>query len=241
MVQTPAGAVPCLIVRHPRARRLTLRLHAGELRLTVPARTAERDIAAFLSAGADWIARHTADGPAAPAPLADGDRVALLDGHRVLRLVPGTTRAGARADATHLTVRLPAGTDAGPVVEAWYRSHARRTLGAMAQDLAGTMGLRVAGVSVRDPRGRWGSCSASGRLSFSWRLLLAPSAVASHVVAHEVCHLRHLDHSPDFHALLREVDPATDEARAWLRANGPLLHLGPAWRSLTAGNPAGAA
>jgi predicted metal-dependent hydrolase len=239
MVQTPAGAVPCLIVRHPRARRLTLRLREGELRLTVPERTAERDIAAFLSASADWIALQ-ATGAAATAPLADGDRIALLDGHRVLRLVPGT-RAGVRADATHLTVRLPHGADPGPAVEAWYRSHARRTLGAMAQDLAGAIGLRVAGVSVRDPRGRWGSCSASGRLSFSWRLLLAPSAIASHVVAHEVCHLRHLDHSPAFHALLREVDPATDEARAWLRVNGPLLHLGPAWRSRYAGHPPGAA
>jgi predicted metal-dependent hydrolase len=71
--------------------------------------------------------------------------------------------------------------------------------------------------------------------------MLAPRAVAAHVVAHEVCHLRHLDHSPAFHALLRDVDPATDDARAWLRANGPLLHLGPAWRTRAAGPPPGAA
>jgi predicted metal-dependent hydrolase len=218
---------------------MTLRLGAGELRLTAPTRVPERDIAGFLAGSAEWIARHAALVAPERVPLADGDRLALLDGQRVLRVVPGPPRS-ARADATHLTVHLPPGSDPGPAVEAWYRSHARRTLGAMASDLAAVMGLQVAGVSIRDPRGRWGSCSASGRLGFSWRLLLAPRAVAWHVVAHEVCHLRHMDHSPAFHALLRRVDPAADEARAWLREQGPRLHLGPAWRDAPAPAPGAA-
>lgn len=218
---------------------MTLRSGPGELRLTVPARAAERDIADFLAGSADWIARHRPGATAERMPLVDGDRLALLDEVRVLRLVAGPARA-ARADATHLTVRLPAGSDPGAAVEAWYRTHARRVLGAMAHELAGTIGLGVSAVSIRDPRGRWGSCSASGRLSLSWRLMLAPWAIARHVVAHEVCHLRHLDHSPAFHALLRQVDPATDESRAWLREHGALLHLGPAWRT-RATRPPGAA
>jgi predicted metal-dependent hydrolase len=85
-------------------------------------------------------------------------------------------------------------------------------------------------VSVRDPRSRWGSCAGSGRLSYSWRLLLAPEAVLDHVVAHEVCHLVRPDHSPAFWALVGEVDPGAAERRAWLREHGDRLHLGPAWR-----------
>jgi predicted metal-dependent hydrolase len=97
------------------------------------------------------------------------------------------------------------------------------------------MGAHVAGVTVRDPRSRWGSCSSRGRISYSWRLLLAPEHVLDHVVAHEVCHLLRRDHSPAFWALVHDVDPGTDEARRWLREHGPRLREGPAWRG---GGPA---
>ncbi|MEQ9093423.1 MAG: M48 family metallopeptidase [Miltoncostaeaceae bacterium] len=86
-------------------------------------------------------------------------------------------------------------------------------------------------------RSRWGSCSAAGRLSLSWRLLLAPEWIADHVVDHEVCHLVHLDHSPAFWSLLRAVDPRTDPARAWLTAHGPRLHDGPALGALAPADP----
>ena len=87
-------------------------------------------------------------------------------------------------------------------------------------------------MTVRDPLSRWGSCSPSGRLSFSWRLLLAPAAVLDDVVAHEVCHLVRPDHSPAFWELMGRVAPGHRASRAWLREHGERLHLGPAWRSL---------
>lgn len=226
VVATPAGPVPCLVVHHPGARRLTLRLRAGELRLTVPARTRERDVAAFLAGHAGWIAARIAAAPPAR-PVADGDALALLDQVLTLRHTHAGGPAGAHRDGSLLHVRTPPGTPPDAALERWYRAEAARVLAPRAHARAALLDATVAGITIRDPRSRWGSCSAAGRLSLSWRLMLAPEWVAHHVVDHEVCHLVRLDHSPAFWSLLRDLDPRTDEARSWLTAHGPRLHDGP--------------
>lgn len=216
------------MVRHPRARRMTLRVGPAGVRVTVPPRTPAREVDAFVRGHRDWIASRMATLPAPP-PLRDGDRVAYLDGDLTLRVRSGA-RTGAREVDDELRVTVSEGRMPEAVVEAWYRRRAREVLGAMAAEHAAALGVRVAGIAIRDPRSRWGSCSAAGRLSLSWRLLLAPRAIADHVVAHEVCHLRHLDHSRAFWDLLAAVDPGRDAHRAWLRRHGPALALGPRWR-----------
>ena len=197
----------------------------------MPAHLPERSVTAFLAEHAGWLAEHAVT--ARPTPLRDGDRLALFDDRLTLHLRPGA-RATARLSGAGLIVTRPEETDPLVPIERWYRTHARHELAALAESWADRLGVRVGGIAIRDPRGRWGSCSARGRLSFSWRLMLAPRAVAEHVVAHEVCHLVHLDHSPAFHALLRRVDPNTGWARAWLNDNGARLYAGPAWHVLSA-------
>ena len=118
-------------------------------------------------------------------------------------------------------------------MERWYRRAALAELEPRARALAAELGRDVTRVAVRDPRSRWGSCTAPGRLSFSWRLLLAPEPVLDHVVAHEACHLVHPDHSPAFWGLLGEVRPGYEASRTWLREHGERLRLGPAWRSIS--------
>ncbi|WP_217924232.1 M48 family metallopeptidase [Miltoncostaea oceani] len=217
---------PCRVVRHRGARRMTLRVSDAGVRLTVPARAPAGRVDAFLRASAPWVAEQSARLAPPPAPLADGDRLAWLDDTLVLRLhAGGRGRVARRGDELHVPAER-----ADARVEAWYRAEALRETGERARARAAAMGVRVAGVAVRDPRTRWGSCAATGRLSFSWRLMLAPEHVLEHVVVHEVCHLRRPDHSPAFWALVEEADPRHAEARAWLRDHGVLLHRGPAWR-----------
>jgi hypothetical protein len=79
-------------------------------------------------------------------------------------------------------------------------------------------------LSLRDTKSRWGSCSADGSLSFSWRLIMAPEFVLNYLAAHEVCHLIHLNHSPDFWKLTRSQCPMTDEAELWLKKKGIELY-----------------
>jgi hypothetical protein len=109
-------------------------------------------------------------------------------------------------------------------VERWYRREARRRLTEAAEGYAPGLGVRVSAISVRDQRTRWGSCSHSGRLSFSWRLVLAPSPVLTYVVLHELCHLREFNHSKSYWRLVESVRPDWRDAAGWLREHGHELH-----------------
>ena len=97
-------------------------------------------------------------------------------------------------------------------------------LEAAVQRHAATIDVKPRRLSIRDTTSRWGSCSAAGAMSFSWRLILAPPLVLDYLAAHEVAHLVHLDHSAKFWALTRRLAPETDQAEAWLRAHGAQLH-----------------
>jgi predicted metal-dependent hydrolase len=222
---------PIRVVRHGRARRMTLRVSCGGVRLTVPPGASARRIDAFLRESSDWIAERAALLGPPPAPLAPGERLALLDGGLTLALGAPAGGATARRDGDLLRVRPAPGGDLDAAVERWYRREAARVLEERSRAVAAGLGAEVAAVAVRDPRSRWGSCSSSGRLSFSWRLLLAPEAVLDYVVAHEVCHLVRPDHSRAYWDLVGRVSPGFERPRAWLRDRGEALHLGPAWRS----------
>src|SRR5690606_2528149 len=89
---------------------------------------------------------------------------------------------------------------------------------------AGNLGLRPKRIAVRDQTSRWGSCSTTGLLSFSWRLILAPPLVLDYVAAHEVAHLAEMNHGPRFWALVKKSMPRMEEAKEWLRVYGMDLH-----------------
>lgn len=209
---------------------MTLRVSPAGVRLTVPSRTRAGEVDAFLRASAGWVDEQRARLDPLPPPLADGDRLAYLDGALRLTVATGARRASVRRDGGHLVASLPPEGDLDAAVERWYRREAARVVRPRAERLAGSLGARVAAISVRDPRSRWGSCSSTGRLSFSWRLLLAPEEVLDYVVAHEVCHLLRADHSPAYWALLADVVPGHERPRRWLRDHGADLRRGPAWR-----------
>ena len=104
-------------------------------------------------------------------------------------------------------------------------------IGAVAAREAARLGLRFNSLAIRDQRTRWGSCSRSGNLSFSWRLIVTPPAVLDCVVVHELCHLREQNHSRRFWRLVEAARPGYRDQRAWLDEHGwELLAFRPAWR-----------
>jgi hypothetical protein len=141
--------------------------------------------------------------------------------------VPVIHDPAGRASATlrdgHLVVG-GAQADAAAAIERWYRREARHRLELTAQREAPRLDVRFQALSVRDQRTRWGSCSHNGRLSFSWRLVLAPSPVLDYVVVHELCHVREFNHSPSFWRLVESVRPDWRDAAGWLREHGHELH-----------------
>jgi predicted metal-dependent hydrolase len=210
---------------------MSLRVAPTGVRLTVPPRTPASQIEAFLVASTEWVDAQC--GRLAPAPpgLSHGDRLAYLDTGLELVVRPTDTgRQGVAREGFRLTVTLAPAVPPDALVEAWYRRQARVVIESRAQAAAAALGARVPRIAIRDPRSRWGSCSSTGTLSFSWRLLLAPERVLDYVVAHEACHLVRPDHSATFWDLVAEAFPGHQAERAWLREHGALLHRGPAWR-----------
>jgi predicted metal-dependent hydrolase len=207
---------------HPQAKRITLRIDPVEARVivTLPIRATRAAGLALLARNADWVCSNLSALPEVPG-FADGNFVAIDDVPHRIRHVSGR-RGGAWLDQGELLVAGDAALLARRV-GAFLRAEAAGRFLALAQAKAALAGVTPCRVRVRDTRARWGSCSPGGALMFCWRLLMAPPSVQDYVVAHEVAHLRHLDHGPDFWALATCLSPHRESAEAWLAREGPRL------------------
>jgi predicted metal-dependent hydrolase len=114
----------------------------------------------------------------------------------------------------------------------WLFEEAHRDLDERVLHHARALGVAPKRLTVRDQATRWGSCSTTGALSFSWRLILAPARILDYVAAHEVAHLKEMNHGPQFWALVQRLMPTMKEAKRWLQLYGLDLHqYGPAGRA----------
>jgi len=225
--------------RSPRARRLRLTIGGdGVPMVTLPPRAPLSAADAFVVARRDWVERHAGRiaerraRHAARGPLGDGHVVDLLgQPHRLeVRVLPTARRRSRVEHDDQLEPVLRAwlaSADSRPlaaVLEAWLRAQAREAVVRRVAARAPQLGVTPVGVAIRDQRSRWGSASRHGRLSFSWRLILAPPAVLDYVVVHELAHLADFSHSPAYWRLVRGVVPEADRARRWLREHAWELH-----------------
>ncbi len=191
--------------------------------LTLPGPAREREALAFLAGQEGWLRATLARLPPVPPPVAAGSLLPVEG--RLLRLSPGAGRV-TRIEGDALVVpgdaaRLPARA------LAFLKTLARTRLTAASDRHAAALARPYSHLTLRDPGGRWGSCTHDGRLMFSWRLILAPPEVLDYVAAHEVAHLAEMNHSPAFWAVVSRLCPGWQEQRRWLKANGSALHL---WR-----------
>jgi predicted metal-dependent hydrolase len=220
-----------------RARRVRVDVRpSGEVVLTIPRRTSRADAWRFLEQSRGWIERTRArlarNAPPKPAPLRwDGsDRIPLRGEAMPLRVevVPGR-RASARIDADAIRLRVPTSWIGRParlrrlLVDA-LRVEALGDALRLLDEESARLGLHYAGLYLRDPRSRWGSCGPDGRIMLSLRLVMAPPDVFRYVVVHELCHLRWRGHGERFWGLVARQMPSYDRPYRWLRENGAALH-----------------
>ncbi len=212
------------IVRKREARRMKLTVdpRSGAVRLVLPLRAALGPAMDWVEAHRGWIARQRARLPD-PWPIVPGMAVPFAG--RDYRLDWSELHPRKPAlDGDVLRIGGPHDVMASRLLR-WMRAEAQALLDAETREIAGAADISVAEVSVGDPRARWGSCSSSGNIRYSWRLILAPDHVRRATVAHEVAHRVHMDHSRAFHRLVAELfgaDPTP--ARHWLRTHGARLH-----------------
>jgi predicted metal-dependent hydrolase len=107
----------------------------------------------------------------------------------------------------------------------WYRSKAREHLPQTAALFSHRLGLPYTTVQIREMKQRWGSAGAKGRVSFNWRIIMAPKRLIEYVIAHELCHLKHPNHSRDFWRLLERAMPDHERRRLGLAIVGPKFDL----------------
>lgn len=216
--------VPVEIVRNPRARRLTLRADVvrGVVRVALPPRARIADADKFVAAHHGWIAARVARWPV-PLPFENGSTFPF-DGTALSIDWSAVHSRGVRLSGDCLLIGGPIATVPGRTLR-WLRGAALTDLAPATLDLAAKLGMPATRVGVRDPVSRWGSCSSSGAITYSWRLILAPPSVRQSVVAHEVAHLVHPNHGRAFWTLAESLtDGDLPVARAWLKAHGAALH-----------------
>jgi predicted metal-dependent hydrolase len=227
VVDAGGRRVEVVIRRNARARRYTLRLSArGDgASLTIPRRGSLTEAKAFLTRHLDWLAEKLpAEGPPT---LADGAVVPIRGvPHRIRATggLRGTVRPARDADGTAVLLVPGAPDHLQRRVTDHLRTLARADLAAAVARHAAALGVAPKAVRLKDTTSRWGSASSSGTLSFSWRLAMAPPFVLDYLAAHEVAHLREMNHSDRFWAICHRLAPRTPEAQAWLRDNGRALH-----------------
>jgi predicted metal-dependent hydrolase len=221
--------LPLTLKRNPRARRIILRLdRSGRgVQITLPLRASRLKALDFAKSHSDWIKARIARIP---------EGIAFAHGAVIpLRGIPHEIR---HVGNLRGLVRVISPNDFGPgSIEVagevshlarrcreWLKVQARKDLTAASSAYAQAMGVGFRKLTVRDQASRWGSCSTTGQLSYSWRLILAPPFVLDYVAAHEVAHLKHMNHGARFWALVKRHCPEFNRARGWMKANGRQLH-----------------
>ena len=216
--------LPVIIKRMEHARKLAMRLapDGSEVRITMPRWTRTADALAFAQERTDWLELQLTRLPA-PVKIADGISVPYCGTPLMLRHFAGAARQ-VRIEDGALILGGPV-ESLGPRLRRWFEGEARRL---MAHDLAfycSRSQQPAPRLMLSSAQRRWGSCAAGGTIRINWRLVMAPEFVRRSVVAHEVAHLVHFDHSPRFHGLLNEIyDGDMAAANRWLTRNGRSLY-----------------
>ena len=227
VVDIEGEAVPVRIRRNPRAKRISMRVDAvkREIRMTLPTYAPTKSAMDFVTQKRNWIALRLQSVPPIVS-LHPGETVAFEGEPHLIVWNAAATR----------TVHLVEGNEGrelhlgGPpeMVETrilrWLKTQARSIFANEIAEYCVRAGERTPKLSLSDPRSRWGSCSTHGTISLSWRLIMAPPHVRRSVIAHEVAHMRHMDHSPNFYAWLDDLFEGNRKtADRWLKMHGTAL------------------
>ena len=216
--------------RNARAKRIILRIdkHGAGIVLTVPSGTSHSKAMEFAASQGPWIWQQLAKQPDIT-ELVVGSLIPVRGTHH--RITPHKARRtpvwceAAENDDSPAILFVTGDDQHHPRrIRDWLKKQARADLTTAAYSYADKMGGKITRITIRDTSSRWGSCSSDGALSFSWRLILAPSFVLDYVAAHEVAHLLEMNHSHHFWALVENHCPATEQAKKWLKTNGRSLH-----------------
>jgi predicted metal-dependent hydrolase len=216
------GDFTVLVKPVARARNLTLRYNLKKACFVVtgPKRASRKSLVEFVSQQQHWMQQQLKTMPKPPSIIEDG--FVMLEGRprKIVHQIAAGVKIILDDDALIIHCREERLQRA---IKRFVIQHAEKTITPLTYEKAALSGKKFADITFRDTSSRWGSCTHDGRLSFSWRLIMAPMETIDYVVAHEVAHLTHFDHSPKFWGLCRELSAHFTAGKHWLKINGAHL------------------
>ena len=214
------------VKRSARARwaRLEIHLHRG-VRVVLPAAAPAADAEKLLRSKSAWLLRQVARFDRLRKIVPDrryvsGERLPYLDETLTLEVGTGPPRVERRGERLVVAAR-----SVRRAVQEWYFAQAQAEVSRRVAEAAGRHGVAIRGVRISRAQTRWGSCSSTGRIRINWRLMLAPSSIVEYLIAHELAHVAHKNHSPAFWSRVAELHAPYAESERWLRKNGAGLVL----------------
>jgi predicted metal-dependent hydrolase len=219
--------VPVIMKLNRRARRLIVKVHpsTGEVTVVAPSQRALDRALDFARSESTWIARRLARVPQ-PVFFELGARIPLRGKEHIVE-AGGTGPAPVWIDgeSEDAVIRVSGRAEHAPRrLLDFLKREARAIFSKRAHEMSQRLGLAPSRITIRDTASRWGSCSTARALSFSWRLIFAPDFVIDYVIAHEVAHMRHMNHGQRFWKLVEELVGDIATPQKWLARNGPQLH-----------------
>jgi len=224
------------IARSLRRRSISIEIRKAQVVIRAPMGAAQSLLLDFLRQKAAWVRakiheqQQMLETLPEPRSYAQGSQIPFMDETLTLVLGHGPRAAIARIDQQlHLILsprsRLTEDAQIRQLLSRWYQQQALAILTRKTAQLTVAMGVVCSQVSIKATRSKWGHCTSRGAIQYNWQILLAPEAIVDYLVAHEVSHLRHHNHSADFWALVASVCPTFKADRAWLKAEGAHLSL----------------
>lgn len=219
--------MPVQVSENSRARRLTLRIAPGgrSLKVTIPPHVGDQELDEFLARNRNWVAARLSRLPKTVA-MAEGAVIPFkgID-HQIIHLDRLRGIVEPKLILGEPSLLVPGEPHAiGRKLLNFLKSEARRELNQAVLTYSKLLDVRPKTVRITDTTSRWGSCSTTRTLSFSWRIIMAPPEVLHYLAAHEVAHLREMNHSDRFWNHVREICPGMETHKAWLRTHGTKLH-----------------
>lgn len=228
--------VPYIIRRSKRAKHLRVIVRPGEIIITAPSRTSESDIKNFILAHEEWILRkyryfdQFVSNCGRNRAFLGGEEISFMGKRLNLVVVESDLPNRVTLDDCRLIIYISHGLEAEEKqkeitgkLEQWLKDRAREFVTGLAIDMSKELRVQFKDIRIKNQKTRWGSCSRQGNLNFNWRLIMAPPEVFQYVVAHEVSHLVHMNHSRKFWETVESILPGYARPKKWLKENGRIL------------------
>ncbi len=209
------------VKRNALAKRISLKIsQRGGIILVLPIKTKIDKAIKFAKSKQDWINENISKIPA-PNKITIGSSIPLMGCNSKI------IHSGYFGKTYHEQNNIYVFAKPDYIEEnviSYLKSLALKKVNAYSEQFSKQTGLKYKNISIRDSKTRWGSCSSSGNITFSWRLIMMPDFVMQYVVAHEIAHLKEMNHGQNFWNLVEKIFPDYIKARKWLKQNGRTIH-----------------